>query len=290
VGRWAGGFVAGAIAAAAATTDLVAHRGDLDALSVTLYVAGGLFVAIPRIDRLTASLPIFGRSGVSLEINQEALATARESASLATEAAATAARAGALYAAWLAELEALDALDALDDGGDPLPLGLATFRFINTRLEDLSRWVGGDEEDVRAALWWCEPGGGARIVAAPRIRDPETLGYVFSPRVGILGRVLATGEPVELADATRDPEWRRIATAPPRYHGLLCLPISAEGRVIGVLSVDRERAERFGAESIRFAELVRSVIVLAARRSRGAAVSLPWPGVPRARPPVRDSR
>jgi len=285
VGRWAGGFVAGAVAAAAATTDLVAHRGDLDTLSVTLYVVGCLFVAIPRIDRLTASLPIFGRSGVSLGINEEALATARESASLASEAAATAARAGDLYAAWLAELEALDALDV---GGDPMPLGFATFRFINTRLEDLSRWVGGDEEDVRAALWWCD-GGGARIVAAPRIRDPETLGYVFTPGIGILGRVLFTGEPVELADATRDPDWRRIATTPPKYHGLICLPISAQGRVIGVLSVDRERAERFGAESIRFAELVRSVIALAARRTRGAAISLPWPPAPRATPPALDS-
>ncbi len=156
----------------------------------------------------------------------------------------------------------------------------AVFRFINTRLEDLSRWVGGENEEVRAALWWWSAvDGGARIVAAPRIKDAETLAYVFRPGAGILGRVLLDGQPQNLPDAALDPAWQRIAGGTPRYHGLLCLPIGGRGRVAGVLTVDRSRPQTFSGDSIRFARLVVALVKLAALQTtaRGNVFSLPLP-------------
>jgi GAF domain-containing protein len=206
------------------------------------------------------------------------------------------------YENWLRELDALFAQyergpapsvagkgDLTDDkftGGDgdmsfdDSALAEAVFRFINSRLEDLSRGAGGENEDVRAALWWwSNADGGVRIVAATTIRDAEALASVFRPGIGILGRVLVDGETENIADATLDSAWQSFANVPPRYRGMLCLPIVVHGRVAGVLAVDRARPEVFSDESLRFAHQIVSLVKLAALHTaaHGNVLSLPLP-------------
>jgi len=287
---WWGGIAAALVAWGFTAVDLVAHHGVLDGLDALLIFVGGVFVAIPRIDRLSASIPIFGRTGVSVSINdlERAVRAADAASSLATRAGDNAEEASKLFESWLRELEGLFASLATT-APDRATYARAIFRFINTRLEDISTWVGGEDEEVRAALWWwSDPDGGACIVAAPRISDRETLEHVFRPGRGILGRVLLDGEIANVADAPTEADWQRIAVTAPHYRGLLCLPIVVRGRVAGVLSVDRVRAEAFSDDSVRFARQVAELIKLA---SLHAAVpsdvfSLPFPAEsePDARP------
>ncbi len=311
---WWGGAGAAFVTWAFSGADVYAHHGALDPASTLLIVVGGLLVAVPRIDRLKATLPIFGREGVEVSINDltRAVDAADEASTLLTQAGDTNEEAAKLYESWLRELDALfdqyergpgrpetsalsgDSAEPGRDGQadrtiiagpadgtlDEAAHARAVFRFINTRLEDLSRWVGGENEEVRAALWWWSDGdGGARIVAAPRIRDPETLAYVFRPGIGILGRVLVDSQAENIADATLDREWQRIAKSPPRYHGLLCLPIVVRGRVAGVLTVDRAKPEAFTDESVLFARQIVALVKLAALHTtaRGNVFSLPLP-------------
>ena len=278
---WWGGAAGAVVAWAFSGADVFAHHGALDPASGILIVVGALLVAIPRIENLRAKIPLPGREGVEVSINdyERVVAVADAASALATGAGDTAQEAAKLYESWLREL------DALFEGLERVPFDRgayvrAVFRFINTRLEDLSTWVGGENEEVRAALWWwSDADGGARVVAAPRIGDGETLGYVFKPGVGILGRVLVDGEPENLPDASLDIAWQRIATTAPRYHGLLCLPIVVRGRVAGVLTVDRARAEKFTDDSVRFARQIVGLIKLAALHTtaRGNVFSLPLP-------------
>ena len=287
---WLGGALGAVVAWGFSSADVYAHRGALDPASSVLIVVGALLVAIPRIENLRAKFPLGGREGVEVSINdyERVVKAADEASALAAGAGDTAEEAAKLYESWLREL------DALFDGLERVPFDRgayvrAVFRFINTRLEDISTWVGAESEEVRAALWWwSDADGGARIVAAPRIGDAETLGYVFRPGVGILGRVLIDGEPENLSDASLDIAWQRIAKSAPRYRGLLCLPIVVRGRVAGVLTVDRARPESFADDSIRFARQIAQLIKLAALHTtaRGNVFSLPLPqDEVRARPP-----
>jgi hypothetical protein len=278
---WWGGLLGALVAWAFSGADVYAHHWALDPASELLIVVGAVLVALPRIENLRATIPLPGQEGFEVSINdfEQAVKAADEATALATGAGDTAEEAAKLYESWLREL------DALFDGLERVPFDRgayvrAVFRFINTRLEDLSTWVGAAFEEVRAALWWwSDADGGARIVAAPRIHDSETLGYVFRPGVGILGRVLVDGEAENLADASLDIAWQRIAKSAPRYHGLLCLPIVVRGRVAGVLTVDRTRPEAFADDSVRFARQIVALIKLAALHTtaRANVFSLPLP-------------
>lgn len=293
---WLGGIAAGAAAWVFASVDVVAHRGIVDPLDAILVAVGGIFIAVPRINSLRASIPILGRHGVEVSINalQQAVEVASAASTLAVRAGDTAEEASKLFESWLRELDVLLGTLAATQP-DRATYARAVFRFINTRLEDISTWVGGENEEVRAALWWWSGAdGGACIVAAPRISDRETLEHVFTPGRGILGRVLLDGEPQNLADAPVELDWQRIAKSAPRYRGLLCLPIVVRGRVAGVLTVDRIKAERFSDDSVRFARQVATLIKLAALHPAvmpSDVFSLPLPReLAEAEPPAPDFR
>ncbi len=275
-GRWWGGIIAALIAWVFAGVDTGAHRGVLDGFDVLLVAVGGLFFAIPRIDRLTASIPILGRSGVQLSVN-ELQRVATDATTVASQTGDTAEQAASLYERWLIEL---DTVLTMAERATPEEASRALFRFINTRLEDVAAWVGGADEETRAALWWWSAvDGGACIVAAPSISDRETLEYLFRPGEGLLGRVLLDGEPINIADAQAEAQWEHIAATAPRYHGLLCLPIVVRGRVAGVLTVDRVATEKFSSASVRFARQVATLIRVAAQHpsARGDLVALMRP-------------
>jgi hypothetical protein len=290
---WWGGFAAGSACWAFSASDVIAHHGVLDPISSILIGIGGLFMAIPRINNLRASIPLPGRP-VEVSINQflAAVDAADAASTLATRAGDTAEGAAKLVESWLRELESLFAtLEAT--APDRATYARAIFRFINTRLEDISTWAGGQDEEVRATLWWwSDLDRGACIVAAPRISDKETLEHVFHPGEGILGRVLLDGEVANLADAPADVVGHRVATTAPHYRGLLCVPIFVRGRVAGVLSVDRVNAEIFSDDSVRFVRQIVALVKLAALHSAvpSDVFSLPLPpSIAQDAPPAPDS-
>ena len=259
---WWGGVVAAGACWTFAGVDLFAHRGALDAFDVVLALGGAVVIALRRIDRLTASIPLPGRTGVQVSIN-ELQRVASDASQLARRTSDTADEAAKLFDRWLGEL---GTLAVGDEHATSEEAAHRFFRFINTRLEDLTNWVGAANEEIRATLWWwSDADGGACIVAAPRISDRETLEHVFRPGEGILGRVLVDGADVNLADAPAEPGWERVAATAPHYRGLLCLPIVLRGRVSGVLTVDRTAVEAFSEASVAFARQVASLIRIAAQ-------------------------
>jgi hypothetical protein len=290
---WWGGVAAGMACWGFSATDVAVHHGTIDPTSAILIGIGGLFFAIPRINTLRASIPLPGRP-VEVSINEfrEVVAAADAASSLATRAGDTAEEASKLVESWLRELDSLFAtLEAT--APDRGTYARAIFRYINTRLEDISTWVGGENEEVRATLWWwSEPERGACIVAAPRIGDKETLEHVFHPGEGILGRVLLDGEIANVADAPAELDWQRIAVTAPRYRGLLCVPVFVRGRVAGVVTVDRVNVERFGDDSVRFVRQIAALVKLAALHAAvpSDVFSLPLPpAIVEGAPPALDS-
>ena len=277
---WWGGIAAGLACWSFSVADVVARHGIIDPIGAILIGVGGLFFAIPRIDTLRASIPLPGRP-VEVSIND--FKTVRDAAddasSLAARAGDTAEEASKLVESWLVELDALFASLAAT-APDRETYARAIFRYINTRLEDISTWVGGQNEEVRATLWWwSEPDRGACIVAAPRIGDKETLEHVFHPGEGILGRVLLDGQTANVADAPAELDWQRIAVTAPHYRGLLCVPVFVRGRVAGVVTVDRVDAVRFSDDSVRFVRQVAALVKLAALHTAvpSDVFSLPLP-------------
>lgn len=90
---WRGGAVAALAAWLAAASDLVAHHGVLDPLSTGLVVVGAIAMAIPRINKVRGSIPLFGDEPAEFAVNEEfvdALDTADAASDLAVRASETA--------------------------------------------------------------------------------------------------------------------------------------------------------------------------------------------------------
>jgi PAS domain S-box-containing protein len=97
--------------------------------------------------------------------------------------------------------------------------------------------------------------------------DPETdaftvlaaKGREYHPKTslrageGIAGLVLATGEPIHLDDARRDP---RFKPGHGDIRSLACLPLKVKGRIVGVLNVSASRVAAFGPEELRLLGLL----------------------------------
>src|SRR5258706_6844328 len=85
---------------------------------------------------------------------------------------------------------------------------------------------------MRLQETWCE---GSE--AMQRFNDASR-GVTFTPGTGLVGRAWQAGEPLWVADVTKDPRFALIALARDMgVHGALVLPVIFEGRTIGVLAI-----------------------------------------------------
>src|SRR5258706_16076563 len=85
---------------------------------------------------------------------------------------------------------------------------------------------------MRLQETWCE---GSE--AMQRFNDASR-GVTFTPGAGLVGRAWQAGEPLWVADVTKDPRFALIALARDMgVHGALVLPVIFEGRTFGVLAI-----------------------------------------------------
>ncbi len=73
----------------------------------------------------------------------------------------------------------------------------------------------------------------------------------WSTEMGIIGRVVRTGEPALVPDVRQDADY---VEGLPGTECQLTVPITREGRVIGVLSLEGTRVNGFGQDALRFVE------------------------------------
>jgi PAS domain S-box-containing protein len=73
----------------------------------------------------------------------------------------------------------------------------------------------------------------------------------WSTEVGIIGRVVRTGEPALVPDVHQDPDYFEGL---PGAQSQLTVPISRKGWVIGVLSLESTQPDSFGQEALRFVQ------------------------------------
>lgn len=107
---------------------------------------------------------------------------------------------------------------------------------------------------------------------------PESLSIPMG--VGITGTVARDGEPILVADVSRDPRFLRIA---PHVRTELCVPVRVEGRVVGVLNVESRRPGFLTQEDVHLmatiadhvgAVMARDQILRSERLARQKAESL----------------
>jgi GAF domain-containing protein/CheY-like chemotaxis protein len=108
-----------------------------------------------------------------------------------------------------------------------------------------------------SALFRLEPATGELIAVAVAGEDgPEfRAGMVFPPGAGAAGLALQTRGPVAIGDILADaritlpaPVRARIERGP--YRAVLAVPLMAQGRVVGVLSVRDQAGRRFASEEV----------------------------------------
>lgn len=121
-------------------------------------------------------------------------------------------------------------------------------RFCLGRMEEARDLIGERGDRTRLSFWcFVEERGGLKMLFSDDIRDEETLNHVFKPGVGLLGQCFVESRIYNMEDAPSSIYYERIRRQPD-YHGLLLVPIKSrtDGRVLGVLSVDRKKKEAFG--------------------------------------------
>jgi diguanylate cyclase (GGDEF)-like protein/PAS domain S-box-containing protein len=98
---------------------------------------------------------------------------------------------------------------------------------------DHGRFWQADEEAgvLRFAALWNTEGKGAEALV-PAVRD-----VVFRPGEGIAGRVWQSGEPIWVADASKDPRTAMHALWRTPLRGTFMFPVKAAGKTLGVITI-----------------------------------------------------
>jgi len=81
-------------------------------------------------------------------------------------------------------------------------------------------------------------------------------------RNAILGRMVAEKKALMISETAVDPDWERIAGAE-QVHSWLGVPLVAQGKLIGIYSLDHERPNFFTEGHLRLAEAVSAAAALA---------------------------
>lgn len=109
--------------------------------------------------------------------------------------------------------------------------------------------------------------GSAVVVASARDASGQLWGSRFLPGDGVAGHVLISRRPILVDDTRHAPVFRHIGSHPVR--SIVALPVEAEGRTLGVLSLTSSRPRRFGHDRTEFLQAVaEQLATIVARTSR----------------------
>jgi GAF domain len=122
-------------------------------------------------------------------------------------------------------------------------------QFISLRSFEALKWIGQDDELRRLSIWLYDQDiDRITFFCSNQIRDKNTVDFKFEVGKGIIGIIFKNQETWNESDAAEIPGWIDITGAEPRYRGLYCQPITYGETHLGVLSVDREKRERFDTD------------------------------------------
>ncbi len=160
---------------------------------------------------------------------------------------------------WHQELEIL--FETVQDLASTLSSSEVVERLIDRTLGHLDSEIG--------SVMLVQPDGSLRISYAQGL--PEEV--VSTARVevgeGISGHVVATGEPLLVADVERDPRFRRCNHE--RYYTRSCIsaPLIFQGRVRGVINVNNKRSQSsFSGNDLRLLQTIASHASMALANAR----------------------
>lgn len=141
----------------------------------------------------------------------------------------------------------------------------AIIKFLKLRAYEALEWIGQDKEDRRLSIWTSNAATQKlQFFFSNEIRDSETTGHTFAIGEGIVGTVFQSQEIWNERDGPSLPVWKAIHKEKPRYHGVFCIPINFGDYNIGVLSVDRQKEERFQEDHVdvltAFAAMVGTIL------------------------------
>ncbi len=238
----AGLGVVGAIGHVLFSTSGTVWMPVFDTTTLLWVVVAAVGFALPIISEITVG-------GVNLKLHQAQGVTLRATHLMQTWAFTT--------SDLLAEFE-----DPELNSGEAIE---SILKFLKLRAYEALEWIGQDGEERRLAIWMSNATiQRLEFFFSNEIRDAETTSITFGIGDGIVGTVFENQETWNERDAPSIPIWRRIRNEKPRYHGLFCTPINFGEYNIGVLSVDRQKEERFQEDHVdvltAFAEMVGTVL------------------------------
>lgn len=102
------------------------------------------------------------------------------------------------------------------------------------------------------------------ITAATGTKDSSPRSVTVSPGRGIAGRAFECGETIFLPDATEDAHFADYGQDA-NIRSLICMPISHEGEILGVLNLSHNRRNAFAESGVRTLEIIIPQIAIAIR-------------------------
>jgi hypothetical protein len=142
-------------------------------------------------------------------------------------------------------------------------------RYCLERMEEAKDLIEERGDTIRLSFWlYTEEEGGLKLLLSDDIRDTATLDHVFRPGQGLAGQCYVENRTYNLPDGPKSIYYQRVAE--PRYHGLLLVPVQfgATGEILGVLSVDRKKIERFDENAVNVARALGDLIAYAYRHPK----------------------
>jgi nitrate/nitrite-specific signal transduction histidine kinase len=107
------------------------------------------------------------------------------------------------------------------------------------------------QADKSALLVW-DSQGQRLVVGASRGLNAETVSRVsYAPGEGVVGRVVASGEPAAVEDAHDDPDVLHHITDPEGIQSSMLFPIKTGGKIFGVFTANYLEPRAFGEEEKR---------------------------------------
>ncbi len=159
--------------------------------------------------------------------------------------------------------------------GRSLAITLPRTRFPCDLLEAIVRAAALVFESAAVSIAFAEPATGALVYeSAWGAGAREIAGLRLDRGVGIAGAVMTSGEGAAVADVRGDPRFARTVADETGYvpHTMLVVPLRAQGKVLGALSVlDRRDGRAYGPEDLVRAEAYVELAVTALELQRRLA-------------------
>lgn len=135
--------------------------------------------------------------------------------------------------------------------------------YAERRMAELSSWLNLPDEKIRSAVWlYNQSSSGLRFFTSDEKFDQPTLQHVFTRGDGLISWCFEENKILSVADAQKAPGFKAIPGARV-FHGLLLIPIRWGDKAVGVLSIDRDKAQPFDPAASRIGQVVANNIGVA---------------------------